>query len=372
MEWLIWPQTESELQRVVRKLDFRLTDGQSQRGQGQCLPGFLVGIRDAYTDNGQIMAKTQTFVVSLITEDNDYQVEQAAAAEGVARALGVQLKVIFADSNSIQQSQQVLEFIQCAPELRPDGIILEPVGGTALPQVARAAAQAGIGWVVLNRHASYLSELRRLFSTPAFAVSTDNQEVGRIQGRQIATLLPRGGAVLYIQGPSESDTAKLRHAGLEETKPARVQMMAIRGQWTEHSACKAVTSWLQPTTSQRIQVDLVAAQNDAMAIGAREAFQQYADRDRQDHWTRLPFLGVDGLRQTGMSWAESGVLAATVVTPPLAGKALEMLVAAVRSSRQQQELTLVTPCSYPALESLRSTNGRESTSLKKGAAAGLD
>ena len=78
------------------------------------------------------MAKTQTFVVSLITKHNDYQAEQAAAAREVAHNLGVHLKVIFADNNSIQQSQQLLEFIQCAPELRPDEIILEPVGGTAL------------------------------------------------------------------------------------------------------------------------------------------------------------------------------------------------------------------------------------------------
>jgi ABC-type sugar transport system substrate-binding protein len=45
-------------------------------------------------------------VVSLITQDNDYQVEQAIAAEEAARKIGVDLEVIYADSDSIQQSQQ--------------------------------------------------------------------------------------------------------------------------------------------------------------------------------------------------------------------------------------------------------------------------
>src|SRR5205823_12176986 len=83
--------------------------------------------------------KRLRLVVSLITQDNDFQVEQAAAAENAARKLGVDVEILYADSDSIQQSQQVLSFVQAKPESRPDGIILEPVGGPALPQVARAA-----------------------------------------------------------------------------------------------------------------------------------------------------------------------------------------------------------------------------------------
>ena len=35
--------------------------------------------------------------------------------------------------------------IQVEPLLRPTAVIFEPVGGTGLPQVARAAVSAGIG-----------------------------------------------------------------------------------------------------------------------------------------------------------------------------------------------------------------------------------
>ena len=104
-------------------------------------------------------------------EGYDYQVEQAASAEDAARKLGIGVQVIYADNDSILQSQQILKFVQGEAELRPDGIILEPVGSTGLPQVARAAVQLGIAWVILNREVGYVGELRQSSIAPVFAVS---------------------------------------------------------------------------------------------------------------------------------------------------------------------------------------------------------
>src|SRR6267142_5531543 len=216
-----------------------------------------------YDPCGNTMKKLN-FVLSLITQDNDYQIEQAASAEEIARRLGLDLKIVFADNDAIQQSQQILQFIQTKSAALPDGIILEPAGGTALPQVARAAAMAGIGWVVLNRHADYLHELRKLNRVPIFAVSSDSVEVGRIQARQLAALLPNGGTAVYLQGPSDSTTARQRTDGMQATKPANIQLKMMKAQWTEASAYRAVTAWLRLSTSQQSHVDVIAAQNDAM------------------------------------------------------------------------------------------------------------
>ena len=106
------------------------------------------------------------FLVSLTTNDNDYQAEQASSAEQAARKFGIELQILYADNDAINQSTQILKAIQAAEEDRPNAIVFEPVGGTALPQVARAAASAGIGWAVLNRDANYISELRQDFEGP--------------------------------------------------------------------------------------------------------------------------------------------------------------------------------------------------------------
>jgi ribose transport system substrate-binding protein len=225
--------------------------------------------------------------------------------------------------------------------------------------VARAAAAAGIGWAVLNRSLEYVSVLRSTYHAPMFCVAADNEEVGRIQGRQFAALLPQGGTVLYLQGPAETSTAKLRTSGMYETKPANVEVKVMRAQWTEASAFKAIQAWLRLSTSQQSRIDVIAAQNDAMAVGAKKAFQELADYDSRAHWLGLPYLGCDGVPKTGQAWVRNGLLAATVITPPLAGQALEMMAQACKGSSMPPELTLVPPRSFPALESLAAADKRK-------------
>jgi ABC-type sugar transport system substrate-binding protein len=105
-------------------------------------------------------------VVSLVTADNDYQLEQASAAKRTAAQLGMEVEVLFSDGDAINQSQQLLKIIQAGSTSRLDAILFEPAGSTGLPQVARAATAAGIGWVVLNHEVDYLGELRRTHAVP--------------------------------------------------------------------------------------------------------------------------------------------------------------------------------------------------------------
>jgi len=292
------------------------------------------------------------FVASLTTNDNDYQMEQAAAAQEAAKRLNVELEILYAENDAILQSQQLLKIIQSNSGSHPDGIIFEPVGGTALPQVAKAAAAAGIGWVVLNREVDYLSELRRAYKVPFFAVTSDHEEIGRLQGKQLAALLPNGGSVLLIQGPSESLAAKQRTTGMYETKPIGVQVKLMKGNWTEASAYKAVSSWLKLSTSQQTPIDVIAAQNDAMALGARKAFQELGDSVARDRFLAAPYLGIDGVSKTGQSWLRRGLLNDTSALTANTHQAHDMLVHAVQSGTIHTEKTLPVPRSMPIVEEL--------------------
>jgi ribose transport system substrate-binding protein len=292
------------------------------------------------------------FLVSLMTNDNDYQLEQANSAEEAARKLGVDAQILFAENDAITQSTQILRAIQVAESERPNAIVFEPVGGTALPQVARAAVEAGIAWAVLNREATYLPEIRRTSKVPIFGVSSDQIEVGRIAGRQCAALLPRGGAILYIQGPSQSSVAKEREMGLRENIPANIHISVLRGQWTEESAQRAVRSWLSLSTSKKAIIDLLLSQNDAMAIGARKAFQEFSNEMDRDRWLTIPFLGCDGVPKTGQAWVRSGLLTATIHTPPNTGQAMEMLVDALEKNKPLPERAFTVASSIPPIEKL--------------------
>jgi len=292
-------------------------------------------------------------LVSLTTDDNDYQIEQAQSAEQMARKLGVEIQIVYADNDAITQSTQILKAIQSDENQRPNAIVFEPVGGTALPQVARAAASAGVGWAVLNRDANYILELRKSSSAPFFGVTSDHLEIGRIQGRQFAALLPQGGSILYIQGPAENSAAKERTTGMQETKPSNIHVILLRAQWTEESAQRAVRSWLKLSTSQRAAIDLIGAQDDSMAIGARKAFEELTNESEREGWLKLPFTGCDGLPKTGEAWVRTGVLAATVFVPPNTGMAIEMLFDAIQKGKKPAERALTVPVSIPTLDQLK-------------------
>ncbi|HXX14929.1 MAG TPA: substrate-binding domain-containing protein [Candidatus Eremiobacteraceae bacterium] len=295
------------------------------------------------------------FLVSLITNDNDYQLEQANSAQQSARKLSIDATIVYADNDAITQSTQILRAIQAPDKERAHAVVFEPVGGTALPQVAKAAMQAGVGWAVLNRDAPYVAEMRLTSKVPIFIVTHDQVEVGRIAARQCSALLPSGGSILYIQGPSQTGVAKERETGLRETIPANIHITVLRGQWTEESALRAVRSWLSLSTSRKAAIDLVVSQNDAMAIGARKAFQEIAEESERERWLAIPFLGCDGVPKTGQSWVRSGLLMATILTPPTAGQAIEMLVDAFENKRVLPERTFSSVSSIPPLKDLRPT-----------------
>jgi ABC-type sugar transport system substrate-binding protein len=295
--------------------------------------------------------KKLRFLLSLTNDDNDYQVEQSSAAQQAARKLGIELQIVHAANDGIVQSQQLLNSIQSSTAPRPDAIIFEPAGSTALPHVARAAAAAGIGWVVLNREVEYTTELRRTYHVPVFAMTSDHEEVGRIQGRQLVALLPEGGSVLYVQGPTEHSAAKQRHFGLLETKPENMQLRVLKAQWTEASAYKAVSSWLKLSTARDMQIDAVCAQDDSMALGARKAIEECPHIQRTG-WLKVPFLGCDGLPKTGQEWVRRNLLTATVFIPPNADQAMEMMVRSIETGAQPPERTFTLARSIPAIEAL--------------------
>lgn len=296
--------------------------------------------------------KKLRFLLSLITKSNDFQLEQAAAGEAAALELGVELEIVYADGDAITQSTQILKSIQAHSALQPSGILVEPAGGTGLPQVAKAACTAGIAWGLLNRDAEYLGELGRSSKVPAFLVTSDHKEVGRIQGRQLSALLPTGGTTLYITGPTESTTVKDRKEGFEAVCPKNIQITVLRGKWTDESGQRAVSSWLKLGVASRVTMDAIVAQNDAMAMGARKAFEQIAEGQEKQKWLSLPFVGCDGLPKTGQTWVRNGFLTATVVTPPMAGQAVKLMAQALRSGGQVAERTVTALESYPPVEEL--------------------
>ena len=290
-------------------------------------------------------------LVSLITEDNDFQLEQAASAQAAAQKIGASVQIIYSGNDAVQQTQQILSYIQ-NPSQRPDAILAEPVG-TGMPQIAKAAVAAGIAWAIINSDVDYIPQLRQHALVPVFTIVSDHEAIGKIQGQQIAAFLGEEGCVLYVEGPSVRDVTKIRTRGMLATKPPGVSVKTLKGDWTQNSGYHALKSWLSLSTSRQLNVSMIACQNDDMAIGARRAFEELGDTRERDAWLRLPITGCDGVPRSGQEWVRQGRLAATVVSPPLVGDALHLLAGALKAGSQPPQRTLVAPSSFPSLKELQ-------------------
>lgn len=286
---------------------------------------------------------------SFITKEQEFQLLQAKDAEATGGRVGYEVHTDFADGKTMNQISQIFEHINAPPDERPAAIIIEAVAGGAYERIAQQAAGAGIGWIVLNSEPAYLHDLRRDHpDVPVASVTTDQMEVGRIQGAQFKALLPEGGTLLYIQGSFGTEAASGRLRGMEEiVKGSGIRSHTAISDWTEQGAENAVTSFLKLQASANFKADLIGCQNDSQAVGARRAIQ----RLRPD-WHRILYTGVDGLPDSGQKMVRAGILAATVIQPPAAGPAVELIARFFTGDRPQPPRVTLDPRSFPEISEL--------------------
>lgn len=286
-------------------------------------------------------------LVSLYNAEQEYQQMQASDAQAAAARAGVDAEIVFCNGSTALQRKQIETALQAPPGSRPVAVVVQPYALAGLDSVARMALQSGVGWVVLGPDIN-VDNLRQEFPDKLVAlVSTDHRQIGALQAKLFRTLLPRGGKVLNIEGPSLSPAVLLRREGLRDgLRDSQVEIVkTIAGDWGEQSAEKAVTFWIK-LGSGVSRPDLVGSQNDSMAVGARRAFQTL-----KPAWLDVPFTGCDGLPGGGLRLVREKVLTATVVNPTTTGAAIELVVAALRGQPCTPNKYLA-PSLYPDLAEL--------------------
>jgi ABC-type sugar transport system substrate-binding protein len=291
----------------------------------------------------------ESVVVSLLSSAQEFQLMQAADARVAGQRTGLDVELVFCENNAIQQIQQLYSFIHAPEERRPAALVVETVTAEGMERVARNALKAGIAWVGQQWKTEYLPTLRAQYpKVPVVSVAVDEDEIGTIQARQVRALLPQGGGLLVVQGPSDSTTAVRRHDGLVSgLRNSGLEITtALPADWTARGAEAAVASWLRLKSTEGLRIDAVLGQNDAMASGARAAI-----RALRSDWSGLPFTGCDGLPEGGRRMVASGELTATVIKPTTTGPAVELVARMLRGQAPPPEVVLHAE-SHPPLETL--------------------
>jgi ribose transport system substrate-binding protein len=293
-------------------------------------------------------------VVSLPDQENEYQVLQAHEARTVAAGLGISVEVVDAESSPVLQIQQIFKATRSEPV--PTAIVVEPFSSEEIVRIARHAIQARVAVAFLNSTAPELAALRQEApELPLVTVASDQIEIGRVQARQVRALRPDGAHVLYIQGPDAASASQDRYAGLKQgLEGANVRLTVLDGHWTEVSAYNAVRSWLRLKLWEIAPVDIVAAQDDSMARGARRAIDDMPEVAAK--WAEVEYLGIDGVPDVGRRMVDEGQLAATVVMPSNTGAALEAMHRWAVSGTMPPESIALPIRSYPDEERLAASS----------------
>ncbi|HET6437560.1 MAG TPA: substrate-binding domain-containing protein [Anaeromyxobacter sp.] len=292
---------------------------------------------------------SRMILVSLLAEKQEFQQLQAEDARQAGARTGFEVQVIWANNNPTAQFQDIMQALSAPEGARPAAVVVEPAAAAGFDGAARAAAQAGVSWIYLTDRPATLERLQREFPNRLIAsVGMDNDEVGRLQAKQFRALLPSGGRMVYVEGPSLSFAAMHRRKLMEEglTGSGIEVVKVLSGDWTEESAERAATRWLKLGAKGDPPL-LVGGQNDEMALGVRKAFLAL-----RAEWNHVLFTGVDGLPQGGQRAVREKVLAATIILPPPTGPAVE-LVSRSQRGEPAAPFTLLPPRPFPAIEELR-------------------
>jgi inositol transport system substrate-binding protein len=217
-------------------------------------------------------AMAQTIGVSMALFDDNFLTVLRNGMIDYARSLdGVQIQVEDARNDVGRQLNQIQNFIASGV----DAIIVNPVDTDATVAMTRAAADAGIPLVFVNRQPVNVDELP---PNQAF-IASNEIEAGTLQGQEVCRLLREqgkadGATAVLLMGELANQAARARTEGVKNViatpECAFITIEAEQtGNWMRTQGQDIVTNWL----SAGIAFDAIFSNNDEMAIGAIQALR---------------------------------------------------------------------------------------------------
>jgi hypothetical protein len=87
----------------------------------------------------------------------------------------------------------------------------------------------------------------------------------------------------------------------------------------------AFDHWYALHKTREVEIDVIAAQSDELAVGARSACEAVTNATHRHRLTKARFLGVDACPAFGRRLVDSGTLEASITTPANTGEAIRAL-----------------------------------------------
>ena len=205
--------------------------------------------------------ETITIGLTMLFNDLWLTTLRDAMTEYAASQPGVELIAVDSKEDVATQLGQVENFVAKGV----DAIIIIPANTDAADPMTKAAQDAGIPLVYVNRIPSNLPE-------GVFYVGSDSIQAGIMQAEWLAEQLGGQGNVVIMNGNLAQEAAQKRTEGEKQVFAKYPDITIIRedtGNWSRDEGLALMENWL----ASGDQIDAVASNNDEMAIGAIQAIE---------------------------------------------------------------------------------------------------
>lgn len=254
----------------------------------------ILSISNPFQGNTEMTKKAPkdlTIGVSLSTLNNPFFISIKNGINESAKSTGAKVQLYDGQNSTTKQSNDVEDLIQ----KKVDVLIVNPVDSTAITPGVKAANEAGIPVIAVDR-SSDGGEVLTL-------VASDSRDGGKMAAEFMMDVLGKGAKIAQLQGTPGASATRERGAGFDETVGNNLNIV------TKQTANFDRTEGLN-TSENIIQAhpDIVGvfAQNDEMALGAVQALKSKSN---------MVIVGFDG-SEAGVAAVNKGELAATVAQQP--------------------------------------------------------
>jgi inositol transport system substrate-binding protein len=206
-------------------------------------------------------AKPVKIGVSMLFDDLWLTTLRDAMTKYAASQPGVELIMVDSKEDVATQLGQVENFVT----QKVDAIVIVPANTDAADPMTKAAQDAGIPLVYVNRLPANLPD-------GVAYVGSESIQAGIMQAEWLAKQLNGKGNVVIMNGNLAQEAAQKRTEGEKQVFAKYPDIKIIRedtGNWHRDEGLSLMENWL----ASGDQIDAVASNNDEMAIGALQAIE---------------------------------------------------------------------------------------------------
>ncbi|WP_025031688.1 sugar ABC transporter substrate-binding protein [Nitratireductor aquibiodomus] len=230
----------------------------------------MMGVAVSALMSTSAMAETVGVSMALF-DDNFLTVLRNGMVDYADTLDGVDLQVEDAQNDVGKQLNQIQNFIASGV----DAVIVNPVDTDATVAMTKAAADAGVPLVFVNREPVNVDDLP---DNQAF-VASDERESGTLETQEICRLLKEkgkgdGAKIVVMMGELSNQAARMRtqdvHGVIATDDCSFMEIVEEQtANWQRTEATDLMTNWL----SAGLEFDALVSNNDEMAIGAIQAMK---------------------------------------------------------------------------------------------------